>query len=91
MRKEGRESKRTWQNLVLTQERRFIPTRVMVSGVSGRDWLAGEGMELRTCVSEDSFFLETALSVVGLGVDREGGLELEKNDKSLGSLLRGMD
>lgn len=63
----------------------------MVSGVLGRDWLVGEGVELRICVFEDFFFLEIALFVVGFGVDREGGLELEKNDKSLGLLLRGMD
>ena len=81
------EDRREWEqehkgNLVLNQERQFIPNLYEgIRAYAGRDKFAGEGMEFSASL-KISFFLETALSTIGM--EKEGGLGLEENDESLG-------
>lgn len=48
-----------------------------------RDGCSGEGMEFRKCISKDFLLLgDSVISAIGIGMEREGGLGLGKNDES---------
>lgn len=48
-----------------------------------RGGCSGEGMEFRECISKDFLLLgDSVISALGIGMEREGGLGLGKNDGS---------